>query len=163
MFADHYVEAVKSRAYNQRGEFDERLQRGAWFTLHACLSSVIRLLAPICPFVTEALWRELYSDESVHLQLFPEVRQEWEDDLKALVPVLASFNTAIWRYKKEKGVALSQELDVEIYAPKELGVFEADLKAMHKIRQFRFGSPPKSVQVKAKALSSDTFAVKSSE
>jgi valyl-tRNA synthetase len=159
VFADHYVEAAKSRAYNQRGEFDENLQRGAWYTLHACLSSVIRLLAPICPFVTEALWRELYLDESVHLQLFPEVRQEWEDDLKALVPVLASFNTAIWRYKKERGVALSQELDVAIYAPKELRVFKADLKAMHKIRQFRFGSPPEDVQANAKALNSDTFAV----
>jgi valyl-tRNA synthetase len=109
--------------------------------------------------VTEALWRELYSGESVHLQLFPEVRAEWKDDLKALVPVLASFNTAIWRYKKEKGVALSQELNVAIHAPEELRVFEADLKAMHKIKQIRFGSPSESVQGKAKALSSDTFAV----
>ena len=159
VFADHYVEAAKSRAYNQLGEFDLKFQRGAWFTLHTCLSSIIRLLAPICPFVTEVLWRELYSSESVHSQMLPEAKKEWEDDLKCLMPVLADFNTAIWRYKKEKGVALSQELDATIYAPKELRVFESDLKAMHKIKQIRFGSPPESVQAKAKVLNSDTFAV----
>ena len=130
VFADHYVEAAKSRAYNQHGEFTEKVQRGAWFTLHTCLSTIVKLLAPLCPFVTEALWRELYSAESVHLQLFPEVIADWEDDLKALVPVLAGFDTAIWRYKKEKGVALSQELEVAVYAPMELEVFEEDLKAI---------------------------------
>lgn len=159
VFADHYVEAAKSRAYNQQGEFDVKLQRGAWFTLHACLSGIIRLLAPICPFVTEVLWRELYSSESVHLQVFPEVRDEWESDLKNFVQVLASFDAAIWRYKKEKGVALSQELDATIYAPKELGVFEADLKAMHKIKRIKFGSPSESVKAKVKALDSVTFVV----
>jgi valyl-tRNA synthetase len=159
VFADHYVEAAKSRAYNQRGEFDVKLQRGAWFTLHACLSGIIRLLAPICPFVTEVLWRELYSSESVHLQKFPEVNKEWDSDLKSLVPVLAGFDTAIWRYKKGRGVALSQELDATIYAPKELKVFEADLRAMHKIKRLKFGSPPESAKATAKALDSDTFAV----
>jgi valyl-tRNA synthetase len=158
VFADHYVEAAKSRAYNQRGEFDVRLQRGAWFTLHACLSGIIRLLAPICPFVTDVLWRELYSSESVHLQMFPELKEEWDDELKALVPVLAGFDAAVWRYKKEKGVALSQELDATIYAPEELKAFEADLKAMHKIRRIMFESPSESVRAKAKVLDSDTFA-----
>ena len=39
-----------------------------------------------------------------------------------------------------------------IYVPKELKVFEADLKAMHKIKQIRFGSLPKDVEARAKAL-----------
>lgn len=159
VFADHYVEAAKSRAYNQSGEFDARLQRGAWYTLHTCLSAIIKLLAPICPFMTEALWRELYSDESVHLQLFPEALGEFEGGLKALLPLLESFDTAIWKYKKEKNVALSQTLEALIYAPKELRVLKEDIKAMHKLEQIRFGSPPRNVQPRAKALESGIFVV----
>jgi len=65
MFADHYIEAVKSRAYNRGGIFSTRLQRGAWYTLHLCLEMILKLLAPIVPFITEALWLELYQKESI--------------------------------------------------------------------------------------------------
>jgi len=159
VFADHYVEAAKSRAYNQCGEFDGKLQRGAWYTLHTCLSTIIRLLAPICPFVTEALWHELYSNESIHLQPFPKKKKEFESDLEGLLPQLLEFNTTIWKYKKEKSIALSQELRATVYARKELHVFAADLKAMHKIEQIVFGQPPREVEAKAKVVGSNLFIV----
>lgn len=159
VFADHYVEAAKSRAYNQNGGFEEKLQRGAWYTLHTCLSTVIKLLAPICPFVTEALWRELYSSESVHVQPFPRERKEFENELKTLLPKIMDFDTAVWKYKKDKSVALSQELKARVYAPKELEVFAADLKAMHKIGQLLFGRPPEEVAREAVSLDNDIFVV----
>ena len=159
VFADHYIEAAKSRAYNEHGEFDEKLQRGAWYTLHVCLNTILRLLAPICPFVTEALWRELYSNESIHLQPFPQENKELESNLKTLSAQLMSFNTAVWKYKKEKNRALSQEIATTVYGPRELKVFEADLKAMHKIKELRFARPPKKVKMRARALDSDIFII----
>ncbi len=159
VFADHYVEAVKSRAYNQYGEFDEKLQRGAWYTLHTCLSTILKLLAPICPFATEALWRELYSDESIHLQSFPQEKKELDSTMKTLATQVMNFNTTIWKYKKEKNIALSQGLDAAVYVPKELEAFEADLKAMHKIRKMHFAKPPENMRTKAHSLGSDIFLV----
>lgn len=141
LLADHYMEAVKSRAYNRQGKFDERLQRGAWYALHACLETILKLLAPLCPFITEAIWMELYSTESIHFQPFPEERPQWRSDLIKLTPRFTEFNAAIWKYKKGKGLALSQELGATVYAPKELEVFKEDLKAMHGIRELRFGEP----------------------
>ena len=161
-FADHYVEAVKSRAYNQSGEFDEKLQRGAWYTLHTCLSTILKLLAPICPFATEALWRELYSSESIHLQPFPEEKKEYESNLKSLATQFTGFNTAIWKYKKEKNIALSQGIAAAVYGPKELEVFEADLKAMHKIKEIRFTTPTEKIKSMAQAIDSDIFVVEKS-
>ena len=40
--------------------------------------SLLKLLAPICPFITEKIWQELkekriVKEESVHLTLFPKV------------------------------------------------------------------------------------------
>jgi len=43
-------------------------------TLHACLTTLCRLLAPFTPFVTEAMWRNLvrHGPQSVHLTDYPE-------------------------------------------------------------------------------------------
>jgi valyl-tRNA synthetase len=161
-FADHYVEAVKSRAYNRFGEFDGKLQRGAWFTLHTCLSAILKLLAPICPFVTEALWREIYSNESIHLQPFPEEKREYESSLRELAAQFIEFNAAVWKYKKEKSIALSQEIAAIVYGPKELEVFEADLKAMHKIKELCFAKPSEKMKSVAHAIGSDVFVVEKS-
>ena len=162
-FADHYVEAAKSRAYNQHGEFDGKLQRGVWYTLHTGLSTILKLLAPICPFVTEALWRELYSNESMHLQAFPEEKKEYESNLKPLANQFTGFNTAIWKYKKEKNIALSQGIAATVYGPKELEVFEADLKAMHKIEELCFTKPAEKMKSMAQAIGSDVFVVEKSD
>jgi valyl-tRNA synthetase len=141
LFADHYVEAVKSRAYNRDGTFNSELQKGAWFTLHKCLETILKLLAPTCPFITEALWLELYQKKSIHVQDFPKETPEWKSELAELLPGLVEFNNAVWRLKKSRGLALSEELATPIYAPVKLGPLKEDLKAMHKIPNLVFGKP----------------------
>ena len=142
IFADHYIEAVKSRAYNHEGIFDQKLQRGAWYTLHSVLKTILKILAPIAPFITEKIWLELYSKNSIHLEEFPERRDEWESEMATLLQRFIDFDNAIWRYKKSKGVALSQTLPVQrVYAPAELEPLKDDLKAMHRIGDIRFGAP----------------------
>ncbi|MFQ5838652.1 MAG: valine--tRNA ligase, partial [Thermoplasmata archaeon] len=51
LFAPHYIEMVKFRAY----EGDP----GCVHTLHTVLRTLLRLLAPICPFITDYIWREV--------------------------------------------------------------------------------------------------------
>src|SRR5438105_3122601 len=62
LFAPHYMEMVKARAYEG--------DTGARWTLHACLRDFLRLLAPIAPFSTDKLWRAMYGG-SVHTETFP--------------------------------------------------------------------------------------------
>jgi len=158
IFADHYVEEVKSRAYNRGGMFTPELQRGAWFTLHRCLETILKLLAPIVPFITEALWLELYSNVSIHTQGFPEEQPEWDSETAKLLPKLIEFDNTIWRFKKSEGLALSQELAVPIYAPLELEPLAQDLKAMHRISKLQFGKPESGEDIEK--LAEDIFAVK---
>ncbi|MEM2273726.1 MAG: valine--tRNA ligase [Candidatus Bathyarchaeia archaeon] len=143
IFADHYIEAAKSRAYNKDKTFDVKLQRGAWYTLHKCLETILKLLAPICPFITEAIWLELYSKESIHVQRFPEETKEERELIVNLLPKFMEFNNAIWQYKKKHKIALSQDLDATVYAPPDLKPFGDDLKAMHRIKTLIFGEPEK--------------------
>lgn len=45
----------------------------AYQTLYTCLSTVARLMAPVSPFFSDRLYRDLTGAESVHLALWPEV------------------------------------------------------------------------------------------
>jgi len=158
IFADHYIEAAKSRAYNRDGVFDFKLQKGAWHTLHKCLETILKLLAPICPFITEAIWLEIYSKEGIHLQGFPQENPGWETNLVKLLPKFVEFNNAIWQHKKCNGLALSQELTTTIYAPIELEPLVEDIKTMHRIRSLSFGKPKSRENIEQ--LSEDIFAIK---
>jgi isoleucyl-tRNA synthetase len=48
--------------------------------LHLSLDSTARLLAPFMPFVAEALYQALGSEQSVHLADWPDARPHWTDD-----------------------------------------------------------------------------------
>jgi len=157
IFADHYVEASKSRAYNRGNRFDIRLQRGAWYTLHTCLQTILKLLAPICPFITESTWLEVYSRKSIHTESFPEKNPQWESDLNKLLAVFMDFNNAVWRYKKEKAIALSQGLEAVVFAPKDLEPLRDDLMTMHGIRSLRFGEPEDKERVQK--VSEEVFVI----
>ncbi|MHC1586482.1 MAG: valine--tRNA ligase [Candidatus Hecatellaceae archaeon] len=139
-FADHYVEAVKARAYNSQGEWAEGEQKAAWQTLHTCVKTVLKLLAPICPYITEAIWRRVYSGSSIHLEKFPEPNPAWDSPLLSLAGEFQEFNSAIWKFKKSQGLSLRSEIS-EVYAPESLKPFHADLKAMHRITRLSFGKP----------------------
>lgn len=128
IFADHYIEMVKCRAYGSG--FSRAEQRAAWFTLHTVLKNVLLLLAPIVPFVTEKLWRELYSKKSIHLQTFP--KPVWNTRFIKYTDAIVSFNSMVWAKKKEMGISLRDPISIEI--PKSLKPFEKDLIAMHNIK-----------------------------
>lgn len=123
VFAPHYVEMAKARAY--AGD------DGARWTLHACLRGLLRLLAPIIPFVTDKIWRSVY-ESSVHGERFPKpldgVRASWLDLTQSLV----AFNSELWKAKREKGLNLNAELS-GVTIREELRPFEDDLRKMHRL------------------------------
>ncbi|MFQ5986818.1 MAG: valine--tRNA ligase [Thermoplasmata archaeon] len=123
LFAPHYIEMVKHRAYEG--------DRGSLHVLHRVLRTLLRLLAPICPFITDAIWREMYGG-SVHREAFPEPREAWQSVLRDLTPTLVDFNSSVWREKKERRLTLKDGI-AGVSLPKELEPFAEDLSQMHHI------------------------------
>lgn len=144
ILADHYLEAVKPRAYNKDMKFSVEAQRSAWYTLHQVLKTILRLLAPICPFITDAIWRELYGG-TVHAESLP-AKVPVRDELTDLTEPFMRLNSCIWKLKKRLGLPLSATLPGVIFAPKCLEPFIEDLKHMHRLEKIEFHEPAEGAE-----------------
>jgi valyl-tRNA synthetase len=127
LFAAHYIEMVKARAYGIGFSDEER--NGAIFTLHKTLSTILKLLAPITPFITEHLWKILYSKESIHKQ--KQVEPENIEIQSDITKEITEFNSKVWNEKKSQSLSLKDSIKIEI--PKILEPFKKDLKSMHNL------------------------------
>jgi len=127
IFAAHYIEMVKARAYGIGFSDEER--DGAIFTLHKTLSTILKLLAPITPFITDHLWKTLYSTESIHKEHQVKVEDEYPEN--KLTNEITEFNSKVWNEKKAKGLSLKDSFSFLI--PENLKSFEKDLKSMHNL------------------------------
>ncbi len=146
IFADHYLEIVKKRAYNKDREIPLTLQRGVWHTMHTVLKNSLLVLAPIEPFSTDAIWHVLYDkNKSIHINRFPEVDPSWESNLSNLTQLIINLNSIVWKFKKEINVPLPTPIK-EAYLPEILkdmlpeDLFEEIIK-MHNIKKISFGTP----------------------
>ena len=128
IFASHYVEIIKNRAYNQENIFTKEESDSAKYTLHFLLERMLILLYPIIPQITSTI---AHAEKLDLLTIkFPKA-QKTKLNLK-LIEKLMEFNSKVWKLKKEKGISLREPLE-NIKIPKELKDFEKDLKACHKI------------------------------
>ena len=127
VFAAHYIEMVKARAYGI--EFSDEEKNGAIFTLHKVLSTILKLLAPITPFITEYLWKELYSKDSIHKE--KQVEEENISFQKDITKEITEFNSKVWNEKKSQNLSLKDSIKIEI--PESLESFKKDLKSMHNL------------------------------
>ena len=70
-FCDNYLEVVKKRVYQGKG--NKKLS--AQYTLYQSLLTILKLIAPIMPFITEEIYQTYYKktegDKSIHLAEWP--------------------------------------------------------------------------------------------
>jgi len=98
-------------------------------TLYIVLVTLAKLMAPITPFISEEIYRNLTSSESVHLDDWPEVNPKQEDrDVLAQMKSLRMFVELGHSQRKEKNVALKQPLaSLKIFVTKTSIKFKSDL------------------------------------
>ena len=127
LFAANYIEMVKARAYGIG--FSEEEKNAAIKTLHKVLSTILKLLAPITPFITDHLWQTLYSEQSIHKQ--KQAEPESHEDYTHLTKEIIEFNSQVWNQKKSEGLSLKDSISIQI--PEKLSTFGKDFTSMHNI------------------------------
>lgn len=108
--ADNYLEMAKKRLYDGGIGFD-----GAQFTLYTALLATIKMIAPLMPFIAEAVYQGLFRDseggESIHRATWPVVDERFlNDSALATGATLLDITTAVRRYKSERNLSLGEEL-----------------------------------------------------
>ena len=71
-FTDYYLEIVKQRVYKGKG--NKKLS--AQYTLYTALLAIVKMFAPITPFITEEIYQQYFrkfeKDKSIHISKWPE-------------------------------------------------------------------------------------------
>lgn len=140
--ADNYLEMVKKRLYD-----DDEQAGGARYVLRQALSATLKLLAPIMPFVTEAIYQGLLeTDESIHNSHWPQADESQLDPpAEALGAMLVEVATAVRRFKSESNLSLAAELErlhlatADQELAKELLEGEPDLLSITRARRLTIG------------------------
>jgi valyl-tRNA synthetase len=129
LFSNHYLEMVKHRLFSQD---DLNSKQSCIWTLNYVLDAVLRVLAPIIPYVTEYLYLKLYNI-SIHKQLFQNTSKIPKKYSEETTELLKSFNTSIWKMKQELKISLKEPIELSNF-PENLSQFKSDLLGMHNLK-----------------------------
>ncbi|MDG6927494.1 MAG: valine--tRNA ligase [Nitrososphaerota archaeon] len=130
IFADHYLEMIKPRIYNN-GEFTEAERASCFYTMNLILKTLLKLMAPYIPFITFYIYKNIYGGD-VHQEPYPTPLEIVpKEDYAKLTDSLVQFNHYVWNLKKANGKSLKDPINLKM--PQELAAFKKDLIAMHNI------------------------------
>ncbi len=103
-FCDYYLEIIKKRIYNGKG--NEKLS--AQYTLYQSLLTVLKMIAPIMPFITEEIYQTYYrkheKTKSIHLCEWPKYKKlkGWVRETKSHANELTLFIDLLTKIRAEK-------------------------------------------------------------
>jgi len=129
VFASHYLELVKSRAYNQERKFTKEESDSAKYALHFLLERFLILVYPVIPQISFIIGKEIGLD----LLKFEFPSAKIGKSNLELVEKIMEFNSLVWKMKKEKGLSLKNEIS-GIKIPSDLKNFEKDLINAHNLK-----------------------------
>jgi len=121
-FCDNYLEIIKKRVYNDIGV----KTLSAKYTLHKILISVLKLYAPLVPYITEEIYSN-FSDKSIHISEWPKL-EKYNKKIEKLGDEALEIISNVRKYKAENKKSLKDPVNLTI--DKKLKPFEEDLKAV---------------------------------
>ena len=128
VFPSHWLELSKTRLYDGN--------HSASWALHRIVRDLLSVFSPICPFFTHYLSTTLYGNSAVDVDSFPELPQAFNrekfEQLLTITDELESFNSMVWKAKKDSGVSLKSSI-AGIEIPESLSIFSNTLVQMHSL------------------------------
>lgn len=142
IFCDNYLEIIKKRIY--QGKAQEKAS--AQYTLYNSFLTILKLFAPIMPYITEELYQKYFKkyekDKSIHLCEWPRVNKTFINDKiekigDAAVEVIGKVRHA--KAQAQKSLKAEIILTIEKEKLQELKEFIEDLKAVTAAEEVKEG------------------------
>ena len=114
-FCDWYVEWIKPDLFST----NQVLQRQARGVLLVALETILKLIHPITPFVTEEIWSVLPGERCILMtSTFPVLREEWLDSTaEARMELLMGIITGIRNIRSEAEIHPSMKIEAFVVCP----------------------------------------------
>ena len=148
-FCDYYLEIVKDRLYNpyKRGK---EARQSAQYTLHTALQVLLKLFAPIMPFITEEIYAQHYNKEeknSIHISAWPQPEPAHANETAEEVGDV--FINILTKVRQEKSKH-NKPLNAEIHLTLDKADYEKLTDVLEDLK----------AATKAQKITSDSFSVK---
>lgn len=160
-FTDNYLEMAKLRLYQP----ESRYHQGARMALRQTLLILLKLYAPLLPYVTDAIYQALFAatedGASIHRAQWPRVAvadARAEQVAITLGETLVQIATAVRRYKSEAQLALGAEVTQLALATPEAHLAAALTEAEEDLKSI---TRAQTIQIMAEIT--DTFTLLSGE
>ncbi len=139
ILCDSYIEIIKDRIYNE-DKYGSDPKLSAQYALYRTILSVLKLMAPIMPFITEEIYHMYISGKekhkSIHISEWPLFDKNMIDENAELAgDILVDILSAVRKYKSEKQLSLKTEIKtLRIKCDEEyknrIKLIDIDLKAV---------------------------------
>ncbi len=129
MFCDNYLEIVKNRIYNGKG--DEKIS--AQYTLYHSLLTILKLISPIMPFISEEVYQNYFrkneKNKSIHISSWPK-QEKFIGDIKfdALIEIISKVRQE--KSRAQKSMKSEIILTIDKKSNELIGEMIDDLKAV---------------------------------
>ena len=146
-YCDWYVEFAKCVFYNKYTQPSQK--RSTWITLLEVLETLLRLLHPLMPFITEEIWHIVApliekNGNSIMIKPYPEFNEsEFDNEVNEEIEWLKNIITAIRTLRAEMNISPTKTITVifskgEESDKKRLRETEQYIKLLGKITQWRW-------------------------
>ncbi len=142
IFCDNYLELIKGRIYN--GNSDEK--ESAYFATYTISLSLLKMFAPITPFITEEIYQEYFrkneKEKSIHLSQWPEklnIKSKKDDEIK--LNLLIEIISQVRQEKTKANKSMNSEIRLTL-EPNRMKIIKGmidDLKNVTNSKEIREG------------------------
>ncbi|MCD6414477.1 MAG: valine--tRNA ligase [Candidatus Diapherotrites archaeon] len=144
-FCDNYLEIVKDRLYNPE-ERGNKARLSAQYTLYTALLTILKLMAPIIPHITEEIYQSHFKEyenaKSIHVSKWPKCDDDCvNEEAEKVGELMVGIVSEVRKFKTEN--QLSLKTPVKLTLPKEqieaLKPVMEDFKAVTKATEIKEG------------------------
>ena len=111
-FCDNYLELVKNRLYD-KDKYSDKEVESALSTLYYSLLTVLKLISPITPHITEEIYqlyfRKYEKKKSIHISSWPEYRKEFDfSNVEESVDLAIEVLSLVRKFKSDNRMSLKK-------------------------------------------------------